>query len=253
MSEEVILSTTNLSKSFSTGGVLQHILKNLNIEIYKGEFLVIMGSSGAGKSTLLYSISGIDKPSLGEVVCCGENITKYSTDKLADFRSRHCGFVFQQVNLVGSMSLMDNVLTLGLLGKTPKAEIIERAKKLFEKVDIPEITQAKFPNQVSGGEGQRAAIVRALINNPDILFADEPTGALNAANTKAVLDIFTEFNREGQTVVMVTHDIKSARRADRIIYLDDGKVAGECRLGKYVSGDQDRHDRLGAFLTGMGW
>ena len=253
MSEEVILKTTNLSKSFSSGGTIQHILKNLNIEIYKGEFLVIMGSSGAGKSTLLYSVSGMDKPSLGEVVCCGEDITKYNMDKLADFRSRHCGFVFQQINLVGSMSLMDNVLTLGLLGKKSRQEIVKRAEVLFEKVDIPAITRAKFPNQVSGGEAQRSAIVRALINDPDILFADEPTGALNAANTQAVLDIFTEFNREGQTVVMVTHDIKSARRGDRIIYLDDGKIAGECRLGRYMSGDKDRHDRLGAFLAEMGW
>ena len=254
MSEkEVVIKTEKLSKSFSVGGKQQHIIKNLDLEIYKGDFTVIMGSSGAGKSTLLYTLSGMDKPSLGKIVYCGEDITGMNDDKLAVFRRKHCGFVFQQIHLVDSMSVMDNVISTGMLTGQKQKELKAKAMELFEKMGISEELTRKFPAQLSGGEAQRSAMVRALINDPDIVFADEPTGALNSAGVKSVLDVLTNINNAGQSVVMVTHDIKSVRRGNRIIYLQDGGIMGECELGKYVSGDKQRHEKVRKFLEGMGW
>ena len=139
-----------------------------------------------------------------------------------------------------------------LTGKKQK-ELKKKALGLFEKVGIDEGLTEKFPSQLSGGEAQRAAMVRALINDPDVVFADEPTGALNSAGVKAVLDVLTDINRAGQTVLMVTHDIKSARRANRIIYLQDGGIMGELDLGEYESGNKERHEKLRRFLENMGW
>lgn len=253
MDKEIIIKTEKLSKSFSVGGKQQHIIKNLDLEIYKGDFTVIMGASGAGKSTLLYTLSGMDKPSLGKITYCGRDITNMNDDKLAVFRRSHCGFVFQQIHLVDSMSIMDNAISTGMLTGQKQKALKEKALGLFGKMGISEELSRKFPAQLSGGEAQRAAIVRALINDPDIVFADEPTGALNSAGVKAVLDVLTDINNAGQSVVMVTHDIKSARRGNRIIYLQDGGIMGECELGKYVSGDDDRHERIRSFLEEMGW
>ena len=251
--KEVIVRTDKLSKSFSVGGKQQHVIKNLDLEIYKGDFTVIVGSSGAGKSTLLYMLSGMDKPSLGRINYCGEDITDMCDDKLAVFRRKHCGFVFQQIHLVDSMSVMDNVISTGMLTGQKQKELKAKAMELFEKMGISEELTRKFPAQLSGGEAQRSAMVRALINDPDIVFADEPTGALNSAGVKSVLDVLTNINNAGQSVVMVTHDIKSVRRGNRIIYLQDGGIMGECELGKYVSGDKQRHEKVRKFLEGMGW
>lgn len=251
--EKIILSTNKLCKTFSTGGNQQHVLKNLDVQIIEGDFTVIMGSSGAGKSTLLHALAGMDKPTLGEIYFGEKEISKLSNDKLAVFRRDHCGFVFQQMYLLDNMNILDNILACGLLVSKNRKAVAQRAKQLLTRLKLNETIWCKFPPQVSGGEAQRAAIVRALINNPRILFADEPTGALNSASGQAVLDTLTEVNEQGQSVVMVTHDLKSARRGNRIIYLRDGVVCGECRLGKYVSGDRERHDRLNAFLREMGW
>ncbi len=251
--KEIIIQTEKLSKSFSVGGKQQHIIKNLDLEIYKGDFTVIMGSSGAGKSTLLYTLSGMDKPSLGKITYCGENITNMNDDRLAVFRRKHCGFVFQQIHLVDSMSIMDNAISTGMLTGQKQKALKEKAMALFSRIGISEELTKKFPAQLSGGEAQRCAMVRALINDPDIVFADEPTGALNSAGVKAVLDVLTDMNKSGQTVVMVTHDIKSARRGNRIIYLQDGGIMGECSPGAYVSGDRERHEKIRRFLEGMGW
>ncbi len=250
---EVIIKTEKLSKSFSVGGKQQHVIKNLDLEIYKGDFTVIMGSSGAGKSTLLYALSGMDKPTLGKITYAGEEITGLNDDRLAIFRRKHCGFVFQQIHLVDSMSVMDNAISAGMLTGQKQKDLKKKALDLFKRVGISEDMTRKFPAQLSGGEAQRGAMVRALINDPDVVFADEPTGALNSAGVKAVLDVLTDINNSGQTVLMVTHDVKSARRADRIIYLKDGGVTGELRLGKYVSEDKERHEKIRKFLEEMGW
>ncbi len=252
-SRKVIIRTDKLSKSFSIGGKQKHIIKNLDLEIYEGDFTVIMGSSGAGKSTLLYALSGMDKPSLGSIKYAGEEITKMNDDQLAVFRRKHCGFIFQQIHLIDSMSIMDNAISTGMLTGQKQKALKGKAMELFERVGIPEDMTRKFPAQLSGGEAQRAAMVRAVINDPDVVFADEPTGALNSAGVTAVLDVLTDINRAGQSVVMVTHDIKSARRATRVIYLQDGGILGECRLGQYVTGDKARHEKLRSFLGEMGW
>ncbi len=249
----VILSTSKLCKTFSNGGLQHHILKNLDLEIVEGDFTVIMGSSGAGKSTLLYALSGMDKPTLGDIQFDGRNLAKLSNDKLAVFRRENCGFVFQQIYLIDNMSLLDNIMASGMLISKDKKKIATRAKELLTRVGLKEELWNKFPTQLSGGEAQRAAIVRALINNPKIVFADEPTGALNSASGTAVLDVLTEVNQTGQSVVMVTHDLQSARRGNRIVYLKDGIVQGECVLGKFIAEDQNRSEKLRSFLIEMGW
>lgn len=251
--KKVLLKTEKLSKSFSNGGAMQHVLKNIDLQLYQGDFTVIMGASGAGKSTLLYALSGMDTPTLGKITFGDRAISQLSQDGLAVFRREHCGFVFQQIYLIDTMSVMDNVLAAGLLGSREKRALTERAKELFQAVDISEETQKKFPTQISGGEAQRVGIVRGLINSPEILFADEPTGALNSKTGLDVLDTLTRFNEQGQSVVMVTHDIRSARRGNRILYLKDGVILGECQLGRYSPGDPQRHEKLSAFLKDMGW
>lgn len=251
--KETLLKTEKLSKSFSNSGALQHVLKNIDLQLYKGDFTVIMGASGAGKSTLLYALSGMDTPSLGTITFGEEVISDLSSDELAVFRRRHCGFVFQQIYLIDGMSVMDNILSAGLLVNKDKKALIGRARELLDAVGISEKTQKKFPTQISGGEAQRVGIVRALINSPEILFADEPTGALNSKTGADVLDTLTKFNEQGQSVVMVTHDTRSARRGNRILYLRDGVILGECDLGKYTHGDRARHEKLSAFLSEMGW
>lgn len=251
--KDILLKTESLCKSFSSGGTMQHVLKNIDLELYKGDFTVIMGASGAGKSTLLYALSGMDTPSLGKITFGNRVISDLNSDGLAVFRREHCGFVFQQIYLIDTMSVFDNVMAAGLLVNKDKSALVKRAKELFTAVDIPEETQRKFPTQISGGEAQRVGIVRALINSPEILFADEPTGALNSQTGLDVLNTLTEFNEKGQSIVMVTHDMRSARRGNRILYLKDGAVLGECDLGKYAPNDKPRHERLSAFLAEMGW
>lgn len=249
----IVLTTSKLCKTFSNGGMQQHVLKNLDIEIFEGDFTVIMGSSGAGKSTLLYALSGMDKPTLGSIKFFNIEIAKLSNDKLAFFRRLNCGFIFQQMFLLDNMSILDNILISGLLVSNDRKAIVLKAKELLTQVGLNEMIWTKFPTQLSGGEAQRAAIVRALINNPKVVFADEPTGSLNSAAGKAALDVLTQVNNKGQNVIMVTHDLKSARRGNRILYMRDGVIHGICELGKYVSGDRERHVKLQAFLDEMGW
>ena len=251
--KEVIISAKKIKKSFVTKDRSQDIFDDLDLDIYKGDFTVIMGASGAGKSTLMYSLSGMDRPTAGEIEFCGKKITKLSDDQLAVFRRKNCGFVFQQIYLLEKMSLMDNVIAAGVLVNRNRKEITRRASELFDLVNIPEITQKKFSSQISGGEAQRAGIVRAVINQPKVVFADEPTGALNSNNSDAVLDVFTKLHCDGQSIIMVTHDKKSALRGNRVIYLKDGQIFGECDLGDYRSNDEERKEKLESFLAEMGW
>lgn len=251
--QECILTVRDLSKTFSNESVQQHVLKNLNLSIYKGDYTVIMGNSGSGKSTLLYALSGMDRPTLGSISYHSEEISKYSNDKLAVFRRNHCGFVFQQNYLNDTMSALDNVMVSGLLVNKDRKALAARAKELLQKVEIGESDWKKFPTQLSGGQQQRVAVVRGVINAPEILFADEPTGALNSQNTANVLDILTELNREGQSIVMVTHSIDAALRGNRVIYLADGVIRDEINLGSYEGTNKERRTHLKAFLQEMGW
>jgi len=262
VARRAVISTDRLTKTFSHAGVQQHVLRNLDLTIYAGDFTVIMGPSGAGKSTLLYALSGMDTPTLGTITFDGEDISGYSPDKLAVFRRRRCGFVFQQIHLLDALSLLDNVMAVGLLTGR-RGDVRRRAADLFERVGLDEATRRKFPAMISGGEAQRAAVVRAMINDPAVLFADEPTGQLNSEFGQRVLDLLSMLHDDGQTVVMVTHDLRSALRGNRILYLRDGAIHGELDLGVYrperVTAAQERHvrhvrhDQLTGFLAEMGW
>ena len=249
-----IIKTSKLCKSFSVGSKQLHVIKNLDLQIEKGAFTVIMGSSGSGKTTLLYALSGMDIPTLGEVWFDGENIASYSNDELAVFRRKNCGFIFQQIHLLENMSVMDNVLACGLLITNNKKALEERAAKLFTQVGLDTELWDKFPSQLSGGEAQRVGIVRALINKPALFFADEPTGSLNSTAGDAVLDVISSLHQSGQSVILVTHDLKIAARGGRIIYLHDGSVAGELELPPYSQGENtQRVEQLQRFLDKMGW
>ena len=164
---EVIIRTENLQKDYSVGGKKHNIINNMELSIYRGDFTVIMGSSGAGKSTLLYMLSGMDKPSTGRITYAGKDITKMNDDKLAVFRRSHCGFVFQQIHLIDNMSIMDNVISTGMLTGQKQKTLKVKAEKLFSRIGISEDLTEKFSSQLSGGEAQRCAMVRALINDPD--------------------------------------------------------------------------------------
>ena len=253
MNPHTILRTEKLCKTFSTGGVQQHVLRNIDLEIFEGDFTVVMGASGGGKSTLLYALSGMDTPTLGSVFFGREDIAKLSQDKLAVFRRRNCGFVFQQVYLIESMSVLDNVLISGLLLPVNKRELVGRAKELLASVGLEESLWRKLPAQLSGGEAQRVGVARASVNRPKIIFADEPTGALNSFMATAVLDVLSQCNRQGQSIVMVTHDINSALRANRVLYLRDGAVEGELVLGSYGGEDAERRAKMKEFLAKLGW
>jgi len=249
-----ILKTEKLCKSFSNGGVQQHVIKNLDLEIVEGDFTVIMGASGSGKSTLLYALSGMDKPSMGKISFAGKEIQDYSNDQLAVFRRGNCGFVFQSIYLLENQTVLDNVLTGALIVQKNSTDLVAKAKNLLNKVGIKEELWNKYPNQLSGGEAQRVGIVRAAINDPKILFADEPTGQLNSASSNDVLDIFTEIHKNGQSIVMVTHDLKTALRGTRVLFLRDGCIAGEYRMKPYgTDGIKDRRTGLQNFLDEMGW
>lgn len=253
MTKEIVIRTDKLCKSFSVGGRQQHVLKNLDLDIYRGDFTVIMGASGSGKSTLLYGLSGMDKPTLGTVHYGDVNISSLGISEMAVFRRKNCGFVFQQIHLLENMSILDNVLACGLLVCKDRKAVAARAKQLLLEMGIGENDWVKFPAQLSGGEAQRAGIARALINEPRVVFADEPTGALNSAFGEQVLNTLSEINQKGQSLVVVTHDVKTARRANRVVYLRDGMICGECLLGTYVGSDPKRHEKLSGFLTEMGW
>ena len=249
-----VLRTEKLCKSFSNGGVQQHVIKNLDLEIMEGDFTIIMGSSGSGKSTLLYALSGMDKPSMGKVFFGDKEIQDYSNDQLAVFRRGNCGFVFQSVYLLENQTVLDNVLTGAKKKKKNSPSLILKAKNLLKKVGITEEDWKKYPSQLSGGEAQRVGIVRAVINDPKILFADEPTGALNSASSQDVLDIFSDVHKNGQSIVMVTHDIKTALRGTRVLYLRDGGVVGDYKMPIYGQDDlKERRSGLTNFLDGMGW
>lgn len=247
---EKILESNNLCKSYYSNGVEFHALKNVDLEINRGEFVAIMGQSGSGKSTLLYTLSGMDSITGGDVYIRNQKINNLKEKEITKIRRENIGFIFQGINLVSNLTLKENVVVPGYLGKKSKNIIDDRADVLIHRMEIMD-QMDKLPTQVSGGQKQRAAIARAMINNPDILFADEPTGALNSSSGKAVLDLIKNFNEDGQTIVMVTHDIKSASYANRVIFLKDGRIEGELDLKKYQSSNQEKV--IFDFLSEKGW
>lgn len=252
--KKTVLSARNLCKSFAHNGGQLHILTQVNLDLYEGDFTVIMGQSGSGKSTLLYSLSGMDRATSGEVIYNDEDVVKMNEKKLATIRHEDFGFIFQQMYLVSNLTLFENVAVPGYLNKEKTSkQVDEKASGLLDKVGLTKV-KTHLPKQVSGGEQQRCAIARAVINEPKLLFADEPTGALNRKNTKEVLDLLTNLNENGQSILMVTHDMKAALRANRVIYLEDGNIVGELSLSPYKKEDEkSRETQLNAWLTSLEW
>lgn len=251
---ETIIKTKNLCKSYGSEGQQIHVLRNISLEIWEGQFTVIMGASGSGKSTLLYMLSGMDTVTSGSVNVCGEEIQDQKEKEVARFRQETAGFIFQQMNLLSHMTCFENICTAGYLIKGKKRrEVHAEARELLKLVGIEELSQ-RLPTQLSGGQQQRCAIARSLINQPRILFADEPTGALNSSAGKEVLDLLYVMSRSGQNILMVTHDLKAALRADRILYLKDGKIEGELKMPPFTEKEASvREKQLIGWLSGMGW
>jgi putative ABC transport system ATP-binding protein len=251
--KNTLIKTELLCKSFISDGEVNNVIKNMDLDIYEGDFTVIMGSSGSGKSTLLYSISGMDDVTTGKVYFEGQNIANIKERRMSCLRKQKLGFVFQGINLIPNLTVYENILSPTYKTKTDRRETEKRIDLLLDKMELAS-QRKKFPNQMSGGQKQRAAICRALINNPKVLFADEPTGSLNSSQGESVLDIFTDIHREGQSIVMVTHDLKAAIRGNRILYLRDGRIDGELMLEEYEGTDsRDREETVYKFLKSRGW
>ena len=242
------MSGKGITKAFGENTVLHGI----DVEIFAGDFTVIMGSSGSGKSTLLYALSGMDRLSSGQLIFRGQDLTDASEKKLTKLRAEDFGFVFQRTHLISNLTLHENIRMAGLIGKLTDGEAKQRADDLTSRMNL-EGAKDRLPSQVSGGEAQRAAVARAVINKPTILFADEPTGALNKANSVEVLNLLSSLHAEGQAVLLVTHDREAAFRGNRILYLEDGAITGELELPIYAGKDRQREEKLSVWLEGLGW
>lgn len=250
--KNVIIETEKLCKSFTMGKGKIDILKDIDLKIYEGDFTVIMGSSGSGKSTLLYALSSMDKPTGGKVKLMNKDITNLTEKQLAQLRSKEVSFVFQSINLVPDLSSFENIAYPAYMVMS-KADANKRTEELLKKMNLWE-QKDKYPNEMSGGQQQRIAIGRAIAAKPKILFGDEPTGALNSSSGVQVLDLFSECNQQGQSIIMVTHDIKACARGNRLIYLSDGRVKGDLDLGQYRPEEQvEREEKVFRFLKANNW
>lgn len=251
--KEVNIETKKLCKTFVTDGENYNVIKNLDLKIYKGDFTVIMGSSGAGKSTLMYLLSGMDTASSGEVRLLGNEISKFRKKDMEKLRREKISYVFQSINLIPDLNAYENIAAPTYKTRVNKNQLKKDIDELLNKFSMSE-HRGKYPSQLSGGQKQRIAICRALINKPEIIFADEPTGALNSSQGQEVLNILTELNASGQSIVMVTHDLKAAIRANRLLYIKDGRIDGDLNLPPYDSnGYEERERQVFNFLKEKGW
>ena len=225
MKEMAILEVNNLKKVYTTrfGGNQVQALSNLNFSVEEGEYVAIMGESGSGKTTLLNILAALDKPTAGEVLLNGKNIVKIREKEISQFRRENLGFVFQDFNLLDNFSLKDNIFLPLVLSGVPVQEMEKSIAPIAEKLGIAELLE-KYPYEVSGGQKQRAAVARALITKPQLILADEPTGALDSKATDSLLRLFNSINYDGQTILMVTHSTKAASHAKRVLFIKDGEV-----------------------------
>lgn len=255
-----ILTARRLSKTYVADGVQTHVLGSIDLELREGDFTTIMGPSGSGKSTLLYCLSTMDSPTSGQVVFDGNDITQFSESQLSEVRAQRFGFVFQAANLVSNLTLFENVAVPGYLKQGRSVSETRRVVgELIERMGLSEVA-SHLPTQASGGQKQRCAVARAVVNEPAIVFADEPTGALNRANSREVLDLLSELNDEGISILMVTHDVRSAIRGNRILYFEDGAIRGELELPRWEPGlsENEAHVRereatANAWLASLSW
>ena len=244
-----ILKAEDVSKVYQVKQNKNTVLKNVSFSIEKGEFVSVMGPSGSGKSTLLYNVSGMDRMSGGSVVFNDKKIESLSEKELAALRLGEMGFIFQQIHLLKNLSIIDNIIVPAYQKNAESRKDINRkAEELMERAGIAALADHDI-TQASGGQLQRAAVCRALINNPDIIFGDEPTGALNSSSASEIMDLISEINREGTTVMLVTHDVKVASRSGRVLFMKDGMIMGEF----INSGNKGREERLFDWLSDQGF
>ena len=253
------LHVKDLCKTYVVNKRQNNVLKNVNFTVEDGELVAVMGPSGSGKTTLLYTVSGMDEMTAGTVEFYGNDISGLGTQALSDLRLNDMGFIFQQMYMLKNLTINDNILLPAYQSKTGKSKSARkekdaRALELMRKMNIAEVAENDI-TEVSGGQLQRACICRSLINNPQMIFADEPTGSLNKQASHDVMEEILKVNREGTTIMLVTHDVRVAAKCDRVIYIIDGNIHGDYQLGKY-HGEQElrtREHTLNNWLIDKGW
>ena len=251
----VLLSAKDLCKTYVVDKRQNNVLKNVNLEVKEGEMVAIMGPSGSGKSTLLYAISGMDRATSGQVLFRNQDLTKLNEKELTKIRLDEMGFIFQQMYMMKNLTILDNIVLPAVESKKSKEtrqEKFARGEQLMRKLGIIEIADNDM-NEVSGGQLQRACICRSMMNQPKLLFADEPTGALNRTSSNEVMNELVKLNSEGTTIVMVTHDAKVAARCGRVLYIVDGNIKGDYKNLKNISDEKVRERGLNNWLMDLGW
>ena len=253
------LKVSNLCKTYIVNKRQNNVLRNVNLEIKSGEMVAVMGPSGSGKTTLLYTVSGMDEASAGKVDFFGKELTNLKANEMSDLRLQEMGFVFQQMYMLKNLSIYYNIILPAYQAShdhktSSRHEIKERANMLMQKLGINDVADNAV-TEVSGGQLQRACICRSLINQPKIIFADEPTGALNKQNSIDVMRELTNINAEGTSIMLVTHDMKVASQCERVLYIEDEDIRDEITLGKYQVTDdmRARERKLNDWLIKMGW
>lgn len=251
---KTILEVKDLCKTYIINKRQNNVLRNISFTINEGEMVAVMGPSGSGKSTLLYTVSGMDKMTAGEVIFCGRNMSMLNENELAKMRLDDMGFIFQQMYMMKNLSVLDNIILPAVKSnniKESRKETVQRGQDLMRKLGIIEIMDNDI-NEVSGGQLQRACICRSMINNPQMIFADEPTGALNRTSSEEVMNELTKLNNDGTTIMLVTHDAKVAAKCTRVLFLVDGNIKGEYNINREIA-LRDRERDLNNWLLEMGW
>lgn len=252
-----IIEVKDLCKTYIVNKRQNNVLKNVNFTVSEGEMVAIMGPSGSGKSTLLYAVSGMDGITAGEVNFCGKNIAKMPGRELAQLRLDEMGFIFQQMYMLKNLTVLDNIILPACQSdkiKESRKQTVQRGRELMHRLGISDITDNDI-NEVSGGQLQRACICRSMINRPKMIFADEPTGALNRTSSEEVMEELAALNADGTTIMLVTHDVKVAAKCSRVLYIVDGNIKGEYNLGRCESASQmrERERTLSNCLMELGW
>ncbi len=253
---EALIEVKDLCKTYVINKRQNNVLKNVNFSVKDGEMIAVMGPSGSGKSTLLYTVSGMDAATGGDVIFDGKHITKLKGRELSALRLNEMGFIFQQMYMMKNLTILDNIVLPAMESKKTgesKKEKLARGEELMRKLNIIEVADNDI-NEVSGGQLQRACICRSMINRPKVLFADEPTGALNRTASNEVMEELEKLNKEGTTIMMVTHDAKVAARCSRVLYIVDGNIKGEYESPKDGKlQEKDRERLLNNWLMDLGW
>ncbi|MBR1430961.1 ABC transporter ATP-binding protein [Ruminococcus sp.] len=249
-----VLSVKELCKTYIIKKLSNNVLRNISFQLEDGEFVSIMGPSGSGKSTLLYTVSGMDRMTSGKVEFAGRDISTLGKKELSKLRLTEMGFIFQQMYMMKKLCIFDNIVLPAYQAGVPRKDANKRAEELMRSLDIIDIAEHNI-NEVSGGQLQRACLCRALINEPKVIFADEPTGALNSKAAADVMKELIKANRSGTGIMMVTHSVKVAAMSDKVIYLMDGDIQGEIELGRLAEDGElsARERKLSSWLMERGW